>query len=70
MSIRGSFLAGFVGNLARRFQFEEESCERSLRIAMARKSRDLRQRVVQAAEAVLKRDGSVGPLELLQDYLL
>ena len=27
---------------------------------------DLRERVVQAAEAVLERDGSVGPLELLQ----
>ena len=27
---------------------------------------DLRERVVQAAEAVLERDGSIGPLELLQ----
>lgn len=33
---------------------------------MAGKPRDLRQRVVESAEAVLERSGSVGPLELLQ----
>ncbi|MBC8870206.1 MAG: DUF2293 domain-containing protein [Planctomycetes bacterium] len=37
---------------------------------MATRSKDLRQRVLQAAEAVLDRDGSVGPLELLQQMRL
>jgi len=37
---------------------------------MATRLKDLRQRVVQGAEAVLDRDGSVGPLELLQQMRL
>lgn len=35
-----------------------------------RESSSLRERVIRAAEAVLDRDGSIGPLELLQEMRL